>query len=86
MWRGAVAASIARAKAPGWPLSVGNSKKAAAGFAKALVADPNNTLALQGYGEFLVEKGDIPGAKIQYRKALTLPPRVGREMADQARQ
>ena len=125
MWRGAVAASIARAKggvgalgllkqakkdldaaiqadpdnsmavaiqanlfakAPGWPLSVGNSKKAAAGFTKALAADPSNILALQGYGEFLAEKGDIPGAKIQYRKALTLAPRVGREMADQARQ
>lgn len=74
------------AKAPGWPLSVGNKKKAAAGFAEALAADPDNILALQGYGEFLAEKGETDAAKIQYQKALKLAPRTGREMADQARQ
>ncbi len=74
------------AKAPGWPLSVGSSKKAAADFADALAAQPDNILALQGYGEFLADKGDVEQARIQFKKALMLSPRQGREMADAARQ
>lgn len=74
------------AKAPGWPLSVGSKKKAAADFVQALQAQPNNILALQGYGEFLADQGDRDQARIQYQKALGVEPRVGREMADTERQ
>ena len=74
------------AKAPGWPLSVGSSKKARADFEAALAAQPDNILALQGYGEFLAEEGETDKARAQFEKALTLAPRSGREMADKARQ
>ena len=47
---------------------------------------PDNILALQGYGEFLADEGETDKARAQFEKALTLAPRVGREMADKARQ
>ena len=125
MWRGAIAASVARekggvaalstikaakksleaaidadgsnhmakailanllAKAPGWPLSVGNKKKAAAMFEAVLKAEPTNLLALQGYGDLMVAKKQPDDARGYYAAALQVTPRAGREMADQARQ
>ena len=74
------------AKAPGWPLSVGNDKKAAELFNQALAANPDNIIALQGYGELLADKGDDAQARVHFEKALAVAPRAGREMADAARQ
>lgn len=73
------------AKAPGWPLSVGNGKKAAALFEQTLAANPDNIVALQGYGELLADQGKTAEARAQFQKALQVAPRTGREMADQAR-
>lgn len=82
---GAILANLL-AKAPGWPLSVGNKKKAKALFIDVLQVDPNNILALQGYGELMVDAGQVDEARGLFERALQLNPRPGREMADQARQ
>ena len=73
-------------KAPGWPLSVGNKKKADQMFTQVLQANPNNILALQGYAELMIEQGKPDEAKGLLARALQLAPRDGREMADEARQ
>lgn len=74
------------AKAPGWPLSVGNKKDAAALFESVLKAQPDNLIALQGFGDLMLAKKQPDEARGYYTAALQASPREGREMADIARQ
>lgn len=82
---GAILANLL-AKAPGWPVSVGNVVKAEDLFKQVLASDPSNLIALQGYGELLAEQGKTAEARGYYEAALEVKPRPGREMADEARQ
>jgi tetratricopeptide (TPR) repeat protein len=72
-------------KAPGWPLSFGDDKKALAYLQAALRIDPAGIDQNFYYGEFLVRQHDYTQARIYLEKALAAAPRAGREDADSGR-
>lgn len=72
------------AKAPGWPLSFGDRKKAKAYLEKALAINPDGIDPNFFYGELLAGN-DVAGARAHLEKALAAPPRPGREDADAGR-
>lgn len=73
------------AKAPGWPLSFGDKKKAKAYLEQALSINPAGIDPNYFYGELLADGDDTAGARLHLQRALSAPPRPGREDADQGR-
>ncbi len=70
---------------PGWPLGFGDDKKAREYLEKALALDPDGIDPHYFYGDFLLDQGDYKGAVAVLERALELPPRPGRELADAGR-
>lgn len=66
------------AKAPGWPLSFGDKKKAKAYLEQALAINPDGIDPNFFYGELTQDRAHL-------QKALEAPPRPGREDADAGR-
>jgi len=65
------------AKAPGWPLSFGNRRKAEELFEKALKISSNLDTNYR-YGEFLIESGRQPDGLKHLKQALAFSGRPGR--------
>lgn len=72
-------------KVPGWPIGFGDKKKAKAYLEKALQINPDGVDPNFFYADFLSERGEYKKAVPYYEKALTAPPRAGREDADAGR-
>lgn len=72
-------------KAPSWPISFGDNKKAEANFRQALNLNPNGIDPNYFYGEFLYDQGKPAQAKTFLLKAQEAAPRPGREIADAGR-
>lgn len=70
---------------PGFPLGFGDKAKAAAYLRKALAANPNGIDPNFFMGDLLYRQGDREGAERALAKALSAPPRPGRDVADQGR-
>lgn len=70
---------------PGWPVGFGDDEKAEQLLKKALAINPNGIDPNFFYGDFLLEQGHASEAKAYLNKALSAPPRPGREQADQGR-
>lgn len=73
------------AKAPGWPLSFGDRKKARAYLERALSINPDGIDPNFFYGELLIAQGDKEAGRVRLQKALAASPRPGREDADAGR-
>lgn len=73
------------AKAPGWPLSFGDRKKAKGYLEQALAINPEGIDPNFFYGELLIAQGQVDAGKARLEKALQAPPRPGREDADEGR-
>lgn len=73
------------ARAPGWPLSFGDRKKARTYFLKALKINPRGIDPNYFYGAFLAKNGQKQTAMRYLNTALQAPPRPGRSVADQGR-
>lgn len=73
------------AKAPGWPLSFGDKKKAKAYLEKALAINPDGIDPNFFYAELLLDQDDEAGARRHLDKAMQAAPRPGREDADAGR-
>lgn len=73
------------AKAPGWPLSFGDKKKAAEYLKQALAINPEGIDPNFFYGQLLIDIGNKETARKFLEKALNAPPREGREDADAGR-
>ena len=73
------------AKAPGWPLSFGDKKKAKAYLEKALQLNPKGIDPNFFYGELLADMGERDQARHYLEAAMSAPSRVGREDADVGR-
>ncbi len=73
------------AKAPSWPLSFGDKKKAKVYLKQALELNPDGIDPNFFYGELLAAEDDTSGARARLQKALDAPPRPGREDADAGR-
>lgn len=72
-------------KVPGWPIGFGDRKKARQYLLKALALNPDGIDTNYFWADFLKEQGDYTAATTAYRKALSAPPRPGREDADAGR-
>ncbi|MGC2167095.1 MAG: hypothetical protein WA632_13905 [Gallionella sp.] len=72
-------------KAPGWPLSFGDDRKAQEYLQAALRSNPDGMDQNFYYGEFLLQLHDDAKASSYLKKALAAEPRVGREDADSGR-
>lgn len=72
-------------KAPRWPLSFGDRKKAQDYLDKALALNPTGMDPNFFYGELLAARDDAAGARAYFEKALNAPARPGREDADAGR-
>ena len=72
-------------KLPGWPLGFGDKAKAQELLAKALAINPQGIDPNYFYGEYLVETGKPADAIVYLERALSAPPRPGREIADAGR-
>lgn len=72
-------------KVPGWPIGFGSADKARAYLQRALTINPDGIDVNFFYGEFLLEQGDRAGAVAALEKALAVPSRPGRELADSGR-
>lgn len=72
-------------KVPGWPLSFGDKDKAQAYLEQALKLNPDGIDPNFFFGELLIERGEEDQAKTYLSKALSAPPRPGREDADAGR-
>ncbi|MBR9883611.1 MAG: hypothetical protein GYB21_08110 [Oceanospirillales bacterium] len=70
---------------PGWPIGFGNDDKAEEMLKKALSLNPNGIDPNFFYGDYLLKQGRKEEAKAAFEKALSAPPRVGRELADRGR-
>ena len=73
------------AKAPGWPLSFGDKKKAKAYLEKALQLNPNGIDPNFFYGELLADMSERDQARRYLEAAMSAPARAGREDADAGR-
>jgi tetratricopeptide (TPR) repeat protein len=72
-------------KVPGWPLGFGDKKKAKEYFDKALAINPNGIDPNYFYGDLLADQGEYAKAVELLKRALSAPPRPGREDADSGR-
>jgi tetratricopeptide (TPR) repeat protein len=72
-------------KAPAWPISFGDNKKAESNLKQALAINPDGIDPNFFYGEFLFEQGKAAQAKTVLEHALNAPARPGREVADAGR-
>lgn len=72
-------------KAPGWPLSFGDERKARECLEAALKINPDGIDANFYYGDFLMRQREYAKARVYLAKALAAPPRPGREDADSGR-
>jgi tetratricopeptide (TPR) repeat protein len=72
-------------KVPGWPLGFGDKAKAKELLDKALAINPQGIDPNYFYGEYLVETGKPAEAVVYLERALSAPPRPGREVADAGR-
>ncbi len=72
-------------KAPGWPLSFGDQRKAREYLQAALRINPDGIDQNFYYGEFLLQQRDLDNAASYLNKALRAAPRAGREDADLGR-
>jgi tetratricopeptide (TPR) repeat protein len=73
------------AQVPGFPLGFGDVKKARAYLQKALAANPNGVDPNYFWGDFLMRQGDYAGSARALEKAISAPPRPGRDVADHGR-
>ena len=72
-------------KAPAWPISFGDNKKAESNLKQALAINPDGIDPNFFYGEFLFEQGKAAQAKTVLEHALNAAARPGREVADAGR-
>ncbi|MGQ0443409.1 MAG: tetratricopeptide repeat protein [Methylophilaceae bacterium] len=72
-------------KVPGWPIGFGDKKKAKVYLEKALKINPTGIDPNFFYADFLSERGEYAQAIEYYKKSLTAPARLGREVADSGR-
>jgi tetratricopeptide (TPR) repeat protein len=72
-------------KAPGWPLSFGDKRKAREYLQAALRINPEGIDENFYYGDFLLRQDNPVNARIYLQKALDAAPRAGREDADHGR-
>lgn len=70
---------------PSWPIGFGSDEKAKAFLLKGLSYNPSGIDSNFWYADFLSEQNETEEAKEFYLKALSAPPRRGRETADQGR-
>jgi tetratricopeptide (TPR) repeat protein len=70
---------------PGWPVGFGDDDKAREHLEAGLRLNPDGIDSNFFYGSFLHEAGDDEAAVAALRKALSAPPRPGREQADEGR-
>ena len=70
---------------PGWPLSFGDDDKARENLEMAVSKNPNSIDANFFYAEFLTDQGDYEKAMKFYNKALNVPARSKRPLADEGR-
>ena len=73
------------AKAPGWPISFGDRKKAKSYLEQALTINPDGIDPNYFYGELLIAQGSVGAGRSHLEKALQAPARPGREDADEGR-
>ena len=73
------------AQVPGFPIGFGDPAKARAYLQKALAANPNGIDPNYFYGDFLSRQGDHAGAIRALERAVSAPPRTGRDVADRGR-
>ncbi len=73
------------AQVPGFPVGFGDPAKARAYLLKGIAANPNGLDSNFFYADFLFRQGQYAGAVKALEKALTAPPRPGREIADRGR-
>jgi tetratricopeptide (TPR) repeat protein len=73
------------AQVPGFPVGFGDAGKARGYLQKALAMNPAGVDANFFYGDFLVRQKDYAGAAVALKKAISAPPRPGREVADRGR-
>jgi len=72
-------------KAPSWPISFGDDKKARTLLKQALVISPDGIDSNFFYAEFLKDQGEMVIAKEYLEKAKRAPQRTNRSIADQGR-
>ncbi len=73
------------AQVPGWPIGFGSSDKARSYLEAALRLDHDGIDPNYFYADFLFRQGDYPAARVAAQRALSAPPRAGREVADKGR-
>lgn len=72
-------------KVPGWPVGFGDKTKAKELLQKALAINPKGIDPNFFYGEYLVETKQSEQAGPYLDRAITAPPRPGRQVADSGR-
>lgn len=72
-------------RAPGWPISFGNNKKAEKYLKKAITIHPNNLTTLYFFADFLAQQGKKEQALNYLNRALTLRIPSTHKIADQGR-
>ncbi|SDD75238.1 tetratricopeptide repeat protein [Aquimonas voraii] len=70
---------------PGWPIGFGDEDKARELLQQGLSIAPDGIDANYFWGDFLLDQEDYAGAVQAFQKALSAPPRPGRESADAGR-
>jgi len=70
---------------PGWPVGFGDRKQARAYLDKAVATAPESIDANYFMGDFLLERKEYAEAAKYLERALSAPPRPGREVADSGR-
>ena len=72
-------------KVPGWPVGFGDKAKAKELLQKALAINPKGIDPNFFYGEYLIETKQPEQAAAYLDRAITAPPRPGRQVADSGR-
>jgi tetratricopeptide (TPR) repeat protein len=72
-------------RVPGWPIGFGDKDKARDMLQRALAVNPKGIDANYFYAEYLLETGKPADAVPFLEKALSAPPRPGREVGDAGR-
>lgn len=72
-------------KVPGWPVGFGDKAKAKELLQKALAINPKGIDPNFFYGEYLIETKQPEQAAAYLDRAITAPPRPGRQVADRGR-